>query len=69
MLDSARTPQAADEIPLDLDHVGADHLVLNDWLSMPQPLPAELPEYSNTPDKNAEAEIRPAYSKILLLEA
>ena len=35
---------------------------------MPQPLPAELPEYFNISDKNAESEIPPAYSRILLLE-
>ena len=35
---------------------------------MPQPLPAELSECFNISDENAESEIRPAYSKILLLE-
>ena len=35
---------------------------------MPQPLPTELSEYLNISDKNAELEIRLAYSRILLLE-
>jgi len=35
---------------------------------MPRPLPAELSGHFNISNKNAEAEIRPAYSRILLLE-
>jgi len=35
---------------------------------MPQPLPAELPKHFNTSAEDAESAIRPAYSRILLLE-
>jgi len=35
---------------------------------MPQPLPAELSGHFNISDKNAEAELRTAYSRVLLLE-
>jgi hypothetical protein len=37
-------------------------------VAMPQPLPAKLSDYFNISDKDVESEIRPTYSKILLLE-